>query len=72
MKKKKKNQIIEVPEGEERKGSKSIWWKYGWKLPKSEEGNRYPGTESTESLKQDEPKQTHTKTLKWKILKRGF
>ena len=44
---------------------------------KSKEGNRYPGTGSTEGPKQDEQKQTHTKTLselKWQELKikRGF
>ena len=33
-----------------RKGDrKSIWRNYGWKLPKSKEGNRYPHTGSTES-----------------------
>ena len=31
---------------------------YGWKIPRTEEGNRYPGTGSTEGPKQDKPKQT--------------
>ena len=53
--------IIGVPEGENRK-------RYVFdeimaeKHPKSELGNRYPSTGSTEGLKQDEPKQTQTKT----------
>ena len=39
-----------------RKGDwKCIWRNYGWKLPKPKEGNRYPGTGSTEGPKQDNP-----------------
>ena len=46
-----------------RKGDwKCIWINYGWKFPKPKEGNKYPGTGSTEGPKQDEPKQTYTKT----------
>ena len=30
--------------------------------PEVEEGNRYPGKENTEGPKQDESKETHTKT----------
>ena len=52
--------IIRILEGE--RGSKHIWRNYDWKLPKPKEGNRYPGIRSTEDLKQDESKQTHTKT----------
>ena len=33
------------------------------KTLKPEEENRYPGTGSTKGAKQDEPKETHTKTL---------
>ena len=57
--------IIGVPEGveREREGNwKCIWRNYGWKHPKSKNRNTYPGTGNTESPKQDEPKQTHTKT----------
>lgn len=32
------------------------------KIPKPEEGNTYPAIGSTESPKQNEPKQTHIKT----------
>ena len=39
---------------------KCIWRNYGGKLPKEE--NRLPGIGSTEDPKQDEPKQTYTKT----------
>ena len=52
-----------MPKGEEReKGIKNVFEKnYGWNFLKSREGNRYPGTGSTEGPKQDEHKQTHTK-----------
>ena len=50
--------IIGVPEEEREKEIKCTWENYGLKLSKSKEGNRYPGTRSTEG-----PKQTHTKTL---------
>ena len=36
------------------------------KLPETEEGNSYSGTVSTDSSKQDEPKQTHIKTYQAK------
>ena len=36
----------------ERRGSKVILRNYGWKLPKSKEGNRYSGTGNTEDPKQ--------------------
>ena len=40
---------------EKREGDqKCMWRNYSWKLPKPKEGNRYPGTESTEGPKQDE------------------
>ena len=41
---------------------KCIWRNYGWKLPKPEEGSRYPDTGSTKGPQKDEPKQTHTNT----------
>ena len=53
--------IIRVPE---KRGSIRIWRKYGWKLPKPKEGNKYPGTGNTKGPKQDEPKETHTKTCR--------
>jgi len=31
------------------------------KVPEPEEGDRYPGTGSTESPRQDKPKETHSK-----------
>ena len=47
--------ITRDSEGEEKEeGWKFIWWNYGWKLLKPEEGNRYPGTGSTEGPKEDE------------------
>ena len=56
--------IIRVQEWEEReKGKKCVWCNYGWKFPELELGNRYSSTGNTESLKQDEPKQAHTKTF---------
>ena len=55
--------IIGVQEGGEREGYQTCMWRnYDWKTPKLEEGNKYPGTGSTEGPKQDEHKQTHTKT----------
>ena len=35
---------------------------YDWKLAKLEEGNIHSSTGSTESSKQNEPKETHNKT----------
>ena len=50
-------------EGSQKKNRVKIYlMKFGWKLPKPEEGNRRPGTESTEDPKEDKSKQTHTKT----------
>ena len=47
---------------EEEKGYwKHIWRNYVWKISKSK-GNRYQDTRSTESPKQIESKQAHTKT----------
>ena len=44
-----------------RKGDwKCIWKNCGWKLPKSKEGNIYPGTGNTEGPKQYEIKQIYT------------
>ena len=46
-----------------RKGDwKCIWRDFGWKLPKSKEEHRYPGTGSTEGSKQDEHRQIYTET----------
>ena len=42
-------------------GWKYIWINYVWKLSKSK-GNIYQDTGSTDSPKQVEPKQAHTKT----------
>ena len=50
-------------EGSQKKNRVKIYlMKFGWKLPKPEEGNRRPGTGSTEDPKEDKSKQTHTKT----------
>ena len=54
--------VIGIPEGEEKRGLKMYLKKLWLKTPKPKEGNRYPGTGSTEGPKQDEPKQTYTKT----------
>ena len=41
--------FIGVPEREDRQqGQKCIQSNYSWKIPKCKEGNRYPGTGSTE------------------------
>lgn len=40
-----------------------VWKNYGWKLLKSEKGNRYPGTESTEDIKQDKTKTDQNKDI---------
>ena len=55
--------IIGIPEeeGNKRGNWKYIWKNYVWKLYKSK-GNWYQDTESTEGLKQVEPKWAHTKT----------
>ena len=34
---------------ERKRSQKCIWWNHGWKIPKSEEENRYPGIRSRES-----------------------
>ena len=60
--------IIEVPEREEQEnGIKSSWGNYDWILPKSEEENRYPGTENTEVPKQNK----HRLTPRHIIIKSG-
>ena len=62
--------VVGVIEGEGRVKNVFNQENYGWKLFRPKEGNRYPGTASTESPKQDEPNQTHTNTsLKWQKLK---
>ena len=51
-------------DGEKRKRDQICTWEnYDWKLPKPKEVNRYLGTGRTENQKQDEPKETNTKTL---------
>ena len=45
----------------EREGDQKLFEEIMAETPKPEEGNRYPGTESTEDPKQDKPKQTQTK-----------
>ena len=47
----------------ERKGLNIYLMELELKTLKPEEENRYPGTGSTKGAKQDEPKETHTKTL---------
>ena len=54
--------IIGISEGQKREMVKCIWWNYDWKLPKPGGGNRYPGTGSIGSPKQDELEKTHIKT----------
>ena len=39
----------------ENKEKKCFWKNHGWELPKPN-GNRYPGTGSTEGSTEDEPK----------------
>ena len=46
----------------ERKGLNIYLMELELKTLKPEEENRYPGTGSTKGAKQDEPKETHTKT----------
>ena len=48
-------------ERERKNRSKCIWRNYGWKFPKSKEGNRYPSTRGTKCPKQDDPKLTQNK-----------
>ena len=55
--------ITEVPEGEERKQEiKNIFEKMAENFPNLVKGNRYTGPRSTQSPKQDEPKEAHIKT----------
>ena len=53
-----------VPEGEEREGTKdnNIWRHNRWNLPQHGEGNSQPSPGSTESPRQNNPKEEHTKT----------
>ena len=54
--------IIEVPEEERERDQKCIWWNYGWKLLKYEDGKRYPSTGSTEDPKKITQIDTHQDT----------
>ena len=55
--------VIGAPEGKEwEKNVENVFDKNMTDLPWPEEGNRYPGIGSTESPKQDEPKEIHRKT----------
>ena len=49
-------------EKRERRDQIYIWGNYGWKLPRSKKGNRYPGLESTKVPNQMNPEQSRTKT----------
>ena len=53
-----------IPVGEEREaGIENVFEEImAENFPNLKKGNRYPGKGTTEGLKQDEPKQTYTKT----------
>ena len=62
--------MIEVPEEEESKGLRINRRNGDWKFSYLEGWNRHTRTESTESPKQDEPKETLTKTYQNENTKR--